>query len=75
MLWQIPISDIQRVKRATAFVSKSAEMAADWSQDTWLLGSLEIDGEGQTWRFIAVPERDALFNRLVAVGGQMWENV
>jgi len=63
------------VKRATAFVSKPAEMAADWSEDTELLGSVEIDGEGQTWRFTAIPERDALFNRLVAVGGQRWENM
>lgn len=75
ILWEMAIKDIKRVKRATAFVSKPAEKAADWSQDTELLGSLEIDGEGKTWRFTAVPERDALFNRLVAVGGQRWENL
>jgi hypothetical protein len=75
VLWEMAIRDIQRVKRATAFMSKPAEMAADWSEDTELLGSVEIDGEGQTWRFTAIPERDALFNRLVAVGGQRWENM
>jgi hypothetical protein len=75
VLWEMAIRDIKRVKHATAFVSKTAEMASDWSEDTELLGSLEVDGEGQTWRFTAIPERDALFNRLVAVGGQRWENV
>ena len=74
--WSISVQDIRRLKRATAFVKKPAEMAADWSENTELLGSLEIDdGEGHTWRFTAIPERDELFNRLVALGNQRWENM
>lgn len=74
--WSITLQDIHRMKRATAFASKPAEMAAGWSEDTELLGSLEIDdAEEHTWRFTALPERDALFNRLIALGGQRWENM
>jgi hypothetical protein len=76
ILWSIALCDIHRLKRATAFVNKPAEMAADWAEDTELLGSLEIDDlKGETCRFTAIPERDALFNRLVALGGQRWENM
>jgi hypothetical protein len=76
ILWSIALRDIHRLKRATAFVNKPAEMAADWAEDTELLGSLEIDDlKGETSRFTAIPERDALFNRLVALGGPRWENM
>ncbi|KAE9362759.1 hypothetical protein N431DRAFT_391269 [Stipitochalara longipes BDJ] len=75
-LWSMKLKDIHRLKRATAFMGKLAEKAANWSEDTELLSSLEIDDEkGETWRFTAIPERDALFNRLIAVGEQRWENM
>jgi hypothetical protein len=74
-VFRIAVKDIIRLKRATAFVSKPAEMAADWSTDK-LLGSVEIDDQsGKTWRFTALPERDELFNRLVAIGDHRWENL
>ncbi|KAK0124803.1 hypothetical protein ONS96_008684 [Cadophora gregata f. sp. sojae] len=72
---QIDVEAIKKLKRATAFVGKPAEMAAGWSSDKELLGSVEVeDGDGKMWRFTALPERDELFNRLIAVGGQRWEN-
>lgn len=72
----IAIEEIRELKRATAFVSKPGEMAADWSSDKQLLASVEIqDGNGKVWRFTALPERDELFNRLIAVGMQKWENL
>lgn len=72
----IPVDEIKTLKRATAFHSKSGEMAANWSSDRELLGSLEIEEVGgRSWRFTAIPERDELFNRLVALGGQKWENL
>jgi hypothetical protein len=50
-----------------------------------MLGALEvstIDTEetdknqaDEVYRFTAIPERDALYNRLVAVGQQRWENM
>lgn len=76
IIWSMAVKDIHRLKRATAFASKLAEKAADWSEDSELLGSVEIDDEnGKTWRFTAIAERDELFNRLVAVGEQRWENM
>lgn len=75
-LWLIPVRDIHRLRRATAFVSKPIEMVAGRSEDKELLASLEIDDEkGKTWRFTAIPERDELFNRLIALGKQRWENM
>jgi hypothetical protein len=73
---EIPLSDIKQLKRATAFANKPAEMAADWGTEKELLGSVEIDDqEGRTWRFTALPERDELFNRLIAIGKQRWESL
>lgn len=72
----IALKDMHRVKRATAFASMVAERTSDWSEDTDLLGSVEVSEHGgKTWRFTAIPERDELFNRLVAIGEQRWENI
>jgi len=74
--FEIPIEGIEQLKRATAFANKAAEMAADWGTQKELLGSVEIDDQsGKTFRFTALPERDELFNRLVAIGKQRWVNV
>lgn len=73
---EILLRDIKQLKRATAFSVKAAEMAADWGTGDELLGSVEIDdAKNKTWRFTALPERDELFNRLVAIGDQRWENL
>ncbi|KAN0119385.1 Protein of unknown function (DUF3292) domain containing protein [Hyaloscypha variabilis] len=70
-LCSIALQDIYRLKRATAFINKPVKKAASWSEDTELLASLEIENErGGTIRFTAIPERDALFNRLIALGNQ-----
>ena len=76
----IPIKEIKRLKRATAFSIKPAEMVADYSEDKELLGSVEIstadtNQANDVYRFTAIPERDELFNRLVAIGQQRWENM
>jgi hypothetical protein len=78
--WSIPIKEIKRLKRAAAFAVKPAEMAADYAEDKELLGSLEIstadtNQANDVYRFTAIPERDELFNRLVAIGGQRWESM
>jgi hypothetical protein len=76
VVFTIAVQDIQRLKRATAFVSTAVESAVGNAMDKELLGSLEIEDKAEkTWRLTAVPERDELFNRLVAVGGQMWVNM
>ncbi|KAI9653333.1 MAG: hypothetical protein M1829_001318 [Trizodia sp. TS-e1964] len=73
---KIKIGDIKRLKRATAFSSMPGEMIAEWSTSKELLGGIEInDRFDKCWRFTALPERDELFNRLVAISSQKWENV
>ena len=36
-------------------------------------GLLIIDKNGKEYQLTAVPLRDELFNRLIAIGAQMWE--
>ncbi|KAF7917533.1 hypothetical protein EAE99_009199 [Botrytis elliptica] len=73
---EIPFAEIKQLKRVAAFSAKAAEVAADWGTDKDLLGSVEIDGlNDKTWKFTALPERDELFNRLVAISGHRWENL
>jgi hypothetical protein len=73
---EIPVGDIQILKRTTASVSKPTKKAVEWSSDKELLASLEfVDQSRKVWLFTALPERDELFNRLVAMGGQHWENM
>ncbi|TGO21385.1 hypothetical protein BPAE_0223g00140 [Botrytis paeoniae] len=73
---EIPFAEIKQLKRVAAFSAKAAEVAADWGTDKDLLGSVEINGSNdKTWKFTALPERDELFNRLVAISGHRWENL
>ncbi|KAG9240270.1 hypothetical protein BJ878DRAFT_304250 [Calycina marina] len=72
----IVIKDIKRLKRATASANKISQKAAEWTDGRELLDSVEIDDlSGKTWRFTALPERDEVFNRLISIGSQRWENV
>ena len=75
-VFDIAVSDMKRVKRATASVNTAIEAVAAFSSDQKLLASLEIeDKEERTWSLTVIPERDDLFNRLVATGNQRWENM
>lgn len=75
-VFEIAVRDMKRVKRATAFVNSAIEAVTAFSSDRKLLASLEIeDKEKKVWRLTAIPERDELFNRLVATGNQRWENM
>lgn len=77
-VFDIAIKDIIELQRATTFVSKIAEKAVNWSSDKVLLTALEIstrvNGEEKSYNLTAIPERDELFNRLVAMGPQRWVN-
>jgi hypothetical protein len=33
-----------------------------------------VDKAGNSWKLLAMRERDELFNRLVGMGGQKWES-
>ena len=52
-----------------------AKIVVGWALDTEVADGLEIvEKNGSTWKVMAVPWRDELFNRLVAMGGQKWES-
>ncbi|KAJ5771735.1 hypothetical protein N7520_002264 [Penicillium odoratum] len=73
-VFEIAVNDIYRLKRATAFENSGLEAVVALSSDEKLLASLEIEDEDEKiWKLTVVPERDELFNRLVAAGNQRWE--
>jgi hypothetical protein len=76
LVFEIDLQAIKKLKRATALMNKAIGTAADWLTEKELLGSGELeDASGKVWRFTALPEKDELFNRLIAVGEQRWENL
>ncbi|KAF2789517.1 hypothetical protein K505DRAFT_253221 [Melanomma pulvis-pyrius CBS 109.77] len=72
-LWSIPVGEISELKKVGGYGWK-AKLVVGWAMGREVADGLEIvERNGQTWRVMAVPLRDELFNRLVAMGGQKWE--
>ncbi|KAI4864455.1 hypothetical protein F4820DRAFT_458850 [Hypoxylon rubiginosum] len=72
-LWTIAINDIAELKKVGGYGWK-AKIVVGWSLGREVADGLEItDRTGNTTRVMALPMRDELFNRLVAIGGQKWE--
>ncbi|KAI1810650.1 hypothetical protein GGS20DRAFT_164396 [Poronia punctata] len=72
-LWSIAIGDIKELKKIGGYGWK-AKIVVGWSLGREVNDGLEItDRRGNMWRVTALPLRDELFNRLVAIGGQKWE--
>lgn len=72
-MWSIPVSDIRELKKIGGYGWKG-RIVVGWSLGREINDGLEItDRRGETVRVTAVPLRDELFNRLVAMGGQKWE--
>ncbi|KAI0206584.1 hypothetical protein F4808DRAFT_534 [Astrocystis sublimbata] len=70
--WSIAISDIRELKKIGGYGWK-AKMVVGWSLGREVSDGLEItDRLGNVRRVTALPLRDELFNRLVALGGQKW---
>ncbi|KAL2127048.1 hypothetical protein VTI74DRAFT_11426 [Chaetomium olivicolor] len=73
LVWSVPISDIKEMRKVGGYGWK-AKLAVGWSMEREVKDGLVIKtGAGEEYRVTAVPLRDALFNRLVAMGGQKWE--
>ncbi|KAI1008089.1 hypothetical protein K3495_g131 [Podosphaera aphanis] len=86
---EINVEKISELRRSAAFTKEMAELVVGWSsgKERELLGGLEIavciDNDcdnanndiGKVFKFTSLPERDELFNRLVAMGHQRWEIV
>ncbi|KAI9659915.1 MAG: hypothetical protein M1821_001267 [Bathelium mastoideum] len=73
-VWSVPVADIKELKKMGGFGWK-AKLVVGWALDREIADGLDIvDRKGQTWTLTALPLRDELFNRLVAIGGQKWES-
>ena len=73
-VWSVPVADIRELKKVGGFGWK-AKLVIGWALEREVADGLEIlDRNGQTWALTALPLRDELFNRLVAIGGQKWES-
>ncbi|ORY61026.1 uncharacterized protein BCR38DRAFT_526516 [Pseudomassariella vexata] len=71
--WSIAVSDIKELKKIGGYGWK-AKIAVGWSLGREIADGLEItDRMGVVWEVTALPLRDELFNRLIAMGGQKWE--
>ncbi|KAF2712250.1 hypothetical protein K504DRAFT_464328 [Pleomassaria siparia CBS 279.74] len=72
-LWSIPVGEISELKKEGGYGWK-AKLVIGWAMGREVADALEIiERNGKVWKITAVPLRDELFNRLVAVGGQKWE--
>ena len=73
-VWSIAVGDISGLKKIGGFGWK-AKLIVGWTLDRQVADGLEITTkEGVTLKVTAMPLRDELFNRLVAMGGQKWES-
>jgi hypothetical protein len=72
-LWSIPVSDIKELRKVGGYGWK-AKMVVGWAMGREIADGIVItDRRGVETRMTAMPLRDELFNRLVAMGGQKWE--
>ncbi|KAI9802475.1 MAG: hypothetical protein M1825_002860 [Sarcosagium campestre] len=72
--FSIAIADIAEVQKVGGFGWK-AKLVVGWALDREIADGLAIvDVSGNRTVLTAIPLRDELFNRLIAMGGQIWES-
>jgi Protein of unknown function (DUF3292) len=72
--WAISIADIAELKKVGGLGWKG-KIIVGWATEREIKDSLEIvTKQGDKKRITALKERDELFNRLAAIGGQIWES-
>ncbi|ERF69387.1 hypothetical protein EPUS_05932 [Endocarpon pusillum Z07020] len=72
--WAVSIADITELKKVGGLGWKG-KLVVGWATEREIKDGLEIvTKDGARWRVTAMKEREELFNRLVAVGGQIWES-
>ncbi|KAI4227753.1 MAG: hypothetical protein L6R36_002173 [Xanthoria steineri] len=72
--FKVPVQEIQEVKKVGGLGWK-AKIVVGWATGKTVADGLEIvDKAGNTWKLTAIQDRDELFNRLIAIGGQKWES-
>lgn len=73
-VWAVSIPDISELKKVGGFGWK-ARIVVGWATEREIKDGLEIvTRDGRRYRVTALKEREELFNRLVAIGGQIWES-
>ncbi|KAF4915947.1 hypothetical protein CGCVW01_v010204, partial [Colletotrichum viniferum] len=72
-VWSVAIGDIQEIRKVGGLGWKS-KIFVGWATDREIADGLVItDTMGKEHHLTAIVTRDELFNRLVAMGAQMWE--
>ena len=72
-LWTIAVADIVELKKIGGYGWK-AKLVVGWSLEREVKDGLEITtADGRRFKITALPLRDELFNRLIAMGSQKWE--
>ncbi|KAK0718053.1 hypothetical protein B0T26DRAFT_676273 [Lasiosphaeria miniovina] len=72
-IWSMAIPDIVELKKVGGYGWK-ARLLVGWSLEREVADGLEIKtATGEVHKITALPLRDELFNRLIAIGGQKWE--
>lgn len=72
--WSIAVADIVELKKFGGYGWKT-KLVVGWALEREVTDGLDIlTRSGDKLRVTAVPLRDELFNRLVAMGGQKWES-
>ena len=73
-IFTIRIQDITEIKKIGGLGWK-AKIAVGWATDRNVADGLEItERNGKLWKLTAMPLRNELFNRLIAIGDQKWES-
>jgi Protein of unknown function (DUF3292) len=73
-LWAVSIQDIREVKKVSGLGWKG-KIVVGWATQREVKDGIEITTKGeQVYRVTAIKEREELFNRLVSMGGQVWES-
>ncbi|RKU39812.1 hypothetical protein DL546_000861 [Coniochaeta pulveracea] len=71
-IWSVAIADIVEMKKIGGYGWKS-KIVIGWAMGREVADGLEITTRaGEKYKITAIPLRDELFNRLVAMGGQKW---
>ncbi|KAI9808950.1 MAG: hypothetical protein M1827_007125 [Pycnora praestabilis] len=71
---QIPVPDIMELKKIGGLGWKT-KLIVGWATNREVADGLEvISKDGSATQLMAIPLREELFNRLVAMGGQKWES-
>lgn len=72
--WTVSISEIQELQKVGGLGWKT-KMIVGWAMGHEVVDGLVITAkEGECFHLTAINLRDDLFNRLIAVGSQMWES-